>query len=247
MASRKIINEFAGAVFSMNAKRMRDILSQNEITEEDLCALEGLSIPVPIYALTRCWELVLNDNWNKKVMPKIRAARRRNQEVKDLFVSQFNINFDSLVIPFKDFSEADFYKCDYNETTEECLGFWNIGNLYKNCREIDLLLYESAVKFDFERTEELLMQGANPLAYIYDEDQSTLPTDEKERENFLDIHGSQLLSLIEMEDSYLACQLQHYCLKYVEDYNYNAKDIRDLFGFTAHELMFELLLKYIKD
>jgi hypothetical protein len=106
--------------------------------------------------------------------------------------------------------------------------------LTKGVREIDLMLFYHAERFDFVETKKLLELGANPSACI-DEDSD-----------------SYLLFRIGSECSYLlTCQIWFRYELFDENGYYPYCDIDDMFGdllgLAAHEEMYDLLKAYSKE
>jgi hypothetical protein len=125
----------------------------------------------------------------------------------------------------------DFFYCEDPSNKEEVWMEPIQNYLTKGVREIDLMLFYHAERFDFAETKKLLNIGANPNICI-DEDRD-----------------SYLFSRIENECSYLlTCQIWFRYELFDKNGYYPYCDIDEMFGdllgLAAHEEMYKLLEPY---
>lgn len=243
MNTQKIID----AVVLMRPEELFAILDGKPMPESLLKDVGGFTIPVPIYYFTKCWEYLLKDPWQKKVQKMVNVAKKNNLKIKDYFKESCGIDLDTIEIPFKKFSYEDFYKADVDQTTYEVCGFKSYDDMIAHNILLDCQLYEASEKFDFIKTEELLKQGANPSADIYDGDLSKIPADPEEREEFMFHYATHAWERISDEESFLCCELQdivlsNECCSKTEWHHHS-----DLISWTAHAMMENLLKKYIRE
>ncbi len=178
----------------------------------------------PIQLIIRCWEIALDNekSWTKEVQPIIKRRIANRNRLKQYLCSKHGmpmptIDFYSSPIPFFRDMPEDSY--------DDVFGCDKAAVL-KAHKEIDAELFVAVNKFDFEAVERLLESGANP------------------KERFQEVDDYNCFDRIGAECSYLAMELdvvEHHANLPLYITNTN---LLDLFGFAAHESMYQLLEKY---
>ena len=189
-----------------------------------LCKEAG-ALPYPLHYITICWDIILGylDEWKEEFQPVLRKRKEENEKFMAFFRG---LGLDMSSVPFADYCDV-FYCDEPDASVEECLCETEEYLKGLGLRDIDIELACCVEKFQFERAEQLLKQGADPLknrSEIDDEDVNCATRVEKEIE-FLYSFG---------QDAVLGKR----GIGNVES------DLCDLFGLAAHEKMDHLLQEY---
>lgn len=214
-------NKFLTATFRTNAEKFFQLADNGCFTDKltEDCHLLG-DVAFPLYYITICWDIILcgYDEWNDDVRPQLYKKKLDNDRIKEFFINR-HLNMDS--IPFENYTRYFFCK-EKDATVDDCLGQTKEELMAKRHREVDIDLYCSAEKFDFENVARLIKGGANP--------KHRFPGD------------CECLDRITSECSFLEVQLKGAMFdpKYQIDYE---QDIPDLIGLAAHTKMERLLTK----
>ena len=134
------------------------------------------------------------------------------------------LSLDITGIPFSDYWNV-FYCDNPDATVEDCLCTTEDELKKKGFRDIDIELACCVYKFQFERVEQLLEQGADPIK------------DWSEDENLT------CVTIIYNEDQLLYTEMTEKMLGR-EDLDDFEPDLCDLFSLAAYEKMSHLLDKY---
>lgn len=149
------------AVFNIRPDDLQKIYDSGNFDNNLIDNIGGCRCLLPIYYITKLWDLALNDGtWNPKLQLQLDDANRRNELLKDFWKKQYSINIDELTIDFS------LYACDYQEGDIVLFGRDDIEDM-KNAGtpEIDIDLYRSAMLFNYDETERLLQSGADGQAF----------------------------------------------------------------------------------
>lgn len=239
------MKDFIEAVFLMRPEKLFSLLDGKPMPESLLTDVGGFTIPVPIYYFTKRWEYQLKDPWQKKVQKKVNIAKKNNLIIKDYFKDSCGIDIDTIEIPFNNFSWEDFQKADVEQTTYEVCGFKSYDDMVAHNRLLDCQLFEAVEKFDFIKAEELLKQGASPKAYIFTENLNLIPTDPEEREEFMFRNAIHAWDRVSNESAFLCCELQDIVVNNEHCNKTRFYHHSNLISWAAHEMMEDLLKKYI--
>ncbi len=181
-------------------------------------------IPIPVYYISKCWEICLNHDFSESFNPIFQKNYENAKKILALFKEKLGVQ--EVEIPFSKISSACWALEDDSE--EDILEGKKADFISKGIREIDLDLYTAVQKMDFQKAEELLKNGANPHYKHYGEDDGDL----------LDLCGA--------ECSYQAtCQAGEIIRS--PGWFKNAIDeeeIGNIFRWAANEKMYEILNKY---
>lgn len=223
---QEIINhQIVNAVYNIDAERFFELVSKHEFDPElleDIHFANG--VPCPIHWITQCWEIALGDaeDWKQDYRETISERIEQNLKIKRFFEEYLHVQFKPI----------DFYNTDFwffrAERDDDFDTFFAepIEYMLNHYRTMDLNLFMSVHKFDFEETELLLESGANPTLMIDEEAHSCI-------------------DLIETECSYLEIELNSiiFGIRTVSIYQ-NCTYLIDLLGLAANTRMYNLLSKY---
>ena len=148
---------------------------------------------------------------------------KSNDKFKSFFAG---LGLDMTGIPFSEYWYA-FYCDDPNDTVEECLDMTEDELKKMGFRDIDIELACCVNKFQFDRVEKLLEQGADPVKNRTDEE------DEYD----------DCVTRIYREVQFLYSEMTEKMLG-KEILGSFERDLRDLLSLAAHEKMDHLLDKY---
>lgn len=127
-------------------------------------------IPIPVYYISKCWEICLNQSFSESFNP---IAQKNYENVKKILTYfKEKLGVQEIEITFSKISSACWALENDNE--EDILECKKIDFISKGVREIDLDLYIAVQKMDFQRTEELLKKGASPHYKHYGESDGDL-------------------------------------------------------------------------
>ena len=182
-------------------------------------------IPIPVYYISKCWEICLNHDFSASFNPIVQKNYENAKKI--LALSKEKAGVQEIEIPFSKISSACWALED--DTDEDILEGKKTDFISKGIRKIDLDLYIAVQKMDFQKAEELLKNGANPHYKHYGSD------------------GGDLLDLCGAECSYQAtCQAGEIIRS--PGWFRNAIDeeeIGNIFRWAANEKMYEILNTYL--
>jgi hypothetical protein len=170
-----------------------------------------------------------DDDWRDKSKALAEKRKTQTMQMLDYWRAELGKRIIKRTMEYNQFWNCFF--CEDPNNKEEVWMEPIQNYLTKGIREIDLMLFYHAERFDFAETKKLLNMGANPNACI-DED-------------------SYLLDRIVKECSYLLnCQIWFRYELFDEKGYYPYRDIDEMFddllGLAAHEEMYKLLEPYSK-
>ena len=153
------------AVASNDVDEVRTLIVQDECKAiiEDI----GLfSRPFPLHYVTLCYAAIWRDADDWKDKEWANAAKNSTDVMIEFWKEYYGV--DSFPrIKYRTYCEDDFYCAWDDETDEDILFKPKSEFIALGKREIDLDLYCAVERFQFDKVEELLKQGANPRAEIY--------------------------------------------------------------------------------
>ena len=223
---RKKTKDIIKAVYEIDLERFQSLHGENN----DVLSLckDSEDLPYPLHFITICWDIILGywDEWKEEYKPTLKKRKEENDKFKSFFAG---LGLDMTGIPFSDYWYA-FYCDDPKDTVEDCLDMTEEELKKKGFRGIDIELACCVNKFQFDRVEELLEQGADPIKNRTDE--------EDEYDDCVTrIYREVQFLYSEMTDKMLGKEgLEHF-----------ERDLEELFGLAAHEKMDHLLDKYYLD
>lgn len=218
-------NELIEAVFNIDDKRFFKLVADGRLNESILKDIKFFySTPLPLYYITICWDYILKDynEWKEEYRDIVYKRKCQNDCINKFFINQYGLDMSD--IPFSNYCDY-FYSQPKDATVEDCLWETKDNLMSQGVKEIDIELYCSVVKFDYEQVENLLQCGANPRTWIPCEGEY------------------QCLDRIWTECSFLELELDKVIMgsSYVIDYE---TDLMYLIGLAAHEKMGDLLGQY---
>lgn len=220
---RKNTKEIVKAVFEINFDRFQPFYGDNN----DVLSLckDSKDLPYPLHFITICWDVILGywDEWKEEYKPILKKRKYENDKFKSFFSG---LGFDMSEIPFSDFGEC-FYCEEPDATVKDCLCETEEYLKKLGLSDIDIELACCVEKFQFDKAEQLLGQGADPL------------------KNRSEVDGEVVdcVTRIGNEIDFLYSFLQDTVLG-KEGMVGIESDLCNLFGLAAHEKMDHLLDKY---
>ena len=214
--------EVAKAVFDIDYDRFISLESDSDKILY-LCN-NSEDLPYPLHFITICWDIIFGyvlDEWKEEYKTIVSKRKAEN----DKFIAFFRrFGLEMTGIPFLEY--WDIFYCDEPEATvEDCLDLTEDQLKKKGFRDIDIELACCVNKFLFERVEQLLKQGGDPLK------------DWSENEHYTCV--TRIYSEIQFILSYFVGKILG-----KEKLDNCERDLCDLFCLTAHEKMNHLLDKY---
>ena len=230
----KVSNKLLEACLFSDLEGIKEGLK--EITDKS--ALEDVnlySIPTPLYHLTLLNQMVFDtEYWTDLVDDKQKVVvwmEERTKSVIDFWKEYYGV--EELPQPkYEDYTIDDFFCAMLEDDDEDILDAPKDVLIQRGCREIDLDLYLATDRFQFNKAETLLMQGANPSAPL-------LRCEDSE-------YGEQACGRIDIEISFLALELFPVYREVLvgESPELRDNDYRDLLGLAEHVKMSKLFEKY---
>lgn len=221
---RKKLKEIVKAVYEIDFDRFQSLCGDNN----DVLSLcnDSEDLPYPLHFISICWGIIFGyvlQEWKEEYKAVVRKRKVENDKFKSFFAG---LGFDMSEIPFSEYWYS-FY-CDAPEdTVEECLDMTEDELKKMGFRDIDIELACCVNKFQFEKVEQLLEQGADPLKDWAEED---------------DEHQTcvtRIYSEIQFIYSYFVGKILGN--EKLDDFE---RELYGLFNLAAHEKMNHLLDKY---
>lgn len=219
--------ELIEAVFNIDDKRFFKLVADGRLNESVMKDINFFYSPsLPLHYITICWDYILKDynEWKEEYRDIVYKRKCQNDKIKNFFINQYGLDMSD--IPFSNYCDY-FFSQPEDATVEDCLGETKDNLISQGFKEIDIDLYCSVVKFDYEQVEHLLQCGANPRIWIPCEGED------------------QCMDRIGTECSFLDIELDHIVMGRSYDTDLYV-DMQYLIGLAAHEKMYDLLLKYDK-
>lgn len=221
---RKKLKEIVKAVYEIDFDRFQSLCGDNN----DVLSLfnDSEDLPYPLHFITICWDIIFGyvlEEWKEEYKVVVRKRKTENDKFKSFFSG---LGLDMTEIPFSNYWEC-FY-CDAPEdTVEECLDMTEDELKEMGFRDIDIELACCVNKFQFEKVEQLLEQGADPIKNRTDEE------DEYD----------DCVTRIYREVQFLYTEMKEKMLGR-EGLGHFERDLEELFCLAAHEKMDHLLDKF---
>ena len=127
-------------------------------------------IPIPVYYISKCWEICLNHDFSASFNPIVQKNYENVKKILALFKEKAGLQ--EIEIPFSKIGSACWSFED--DIEEDILEGKKTDFIYKGIREIDLDLYIAVQTMNFQKAEELLKNGANPHYKHYGESDGDL-------------------------------------------------------------------------
>lgn len=160
---KQYVYDIEKALFYNDYDRAVKLLSSERFTPDlllDTGDFKEFNLEMPIYFITRLWNEILPGNWG--IAQKDVDEKKPNlQRINNYFETVYHIDMSQEIDMMKyrkaipdvgaDDEQESIY--DLDEPKESWIA--------KGFREIDIDLYSSAIRFDFDEVERLLIMGAN--------------------------------------------------------------------------------------
>ena len=216
--------DVAKAVFDIDYDRFMSL--ENDANNILSICKDSEDLPYPLHFITICWDIIFGyvlEEWKEEYKEIVRKRKVEN----DKFIAFFRrLGLDMTKIPFPNYWK-EFYCYDPEDTIEDCLDMTEDELKKKGFRDIDIELACCVNKFQFEKVEQLLEQGADPLkdwAEDDDEHQTCVTRIYSEIQFIYSYFVSKILGKEELDDF--------------------ERELCNLFCLAAHEKMDHLLDKY---
>lgn len=230
----KVSNQLLRACLFSDLEGIKD--GVKEISDRSVLDDVNLySIPTPLYHLTLLNQMVFDtEYWTDIDDDKQEAVawmEERTKCVIDFWREFYGV--DELPQPkYEDYTIDDFFCAMLEDDDEDILDAPKDAFIQHGCREIDVDLYLATNRFQFNKAEALLKQGANPCAEL------------KYNENQYDVDWAY--HRIGAEVVFLALELLPL---YKEAFDgqtptLHGEEYRDLLGLAEHVKMEKLFEKY---
>lgn len=164
----KVSNQLLEACLFSDLEGIKEGLK--EITDKS--ALEDVnlySVPTPLYHLTLLNQMVFDTEYWTDIDEDKQAAvawmEERTKRVIDFWLEYYGVE-EIPPVQYEKYTEDDFFRAWLEDDDEEILDAPREAFIQHGCREIDLDLYLATDRFQFNKAETLLMQGANPCAEL---------------------------------------------------------------------------------
>lgn len=165
----KVSNQLLRACLFSDLEGIKDGLK--EVSDRSVLEDVNLySIPTPLYHLTLLNQMVFDtEYWTDIDDDKQEAVawmEERTKCVIDFWREFYGV--DELPQPkYEDYTIDDFFCAMLEDDDEDILDAPKESYIQHGCREIDIDLYLAADRFQFDKAEDLLRQGANPCAELH--------------------------------------------------------------------------------
>lgn len=164
----KVSNQLLEACLFSDLEGIKEGLK--EITDKSALQDVNLySIPTPLYHLTLLNQMVFDtEYWTDIDDDKLEAVawmEERTKRVVDFWREYYGVE-ELPPVQYEKYTEDDFFRAWLEDDDEEILDAPREAFIQHGCREIDIDLYLATDRFQFNKAETLLMQGANPCAEL---------------------------------------------------------------------------------
>ena len=224
------------AVASNDVEQTRALITKDEcksIIDDTALFLR----PFPLHYVTLCYEAIWRDADERKDKEWALAVQNSTNAMIEFWKEYYGVDGFPR-IEYHIYNE-DFY-CAWDDETDEDILFKPKSEFIAfGKREIDLDLYCAVERFQFDKVEELLKQGANPLAEIYD----------GLNDNDVNFDFWSAIERIVQEVGFLRCEVTGFMHQLFSKQAYwilGEELFRNILGLAAHLEMFALLKKYEK-
>ncbi len=230
----KVSNQLLRACLFSDLEGIKDGLK--EVSDRSVLEDVNLySIPTPLYHLTLLNQMVFDtEYWTDIDEDKQEAVawmEERTKRVIDFWLEYYGVE-EIPPVQYEKYTEDDFFRAWLEDDDEDILDAPKDAFIQHGCREIDVDLYLATNRFQFNKAEALLKQGANPCAEL------------KYNENQYDVDWAY--HRIGAEVVFLALELLPL---YKEAFDgqtptLHGEEYRDLLGLAEHVKMEKLFEKY---
>lgn len=208
----KLIN----AVYRIDVDEVRTLVDDRQFRDvaNDIGLLDE---PFPLYYITLCHSVALAEDYINDRMPRVLKLRQRCDDMMHIWRRKYK-RMDEEIVYNRYW--IDFSCASQDSTFEEA--FWCEESEVQNgeARQIDLDLALAVKKFDFKKTERLLLDGANKDLIIDD--------------------GS-LYDMIESELNFFCSEVTLLRQELDKNEVVTSREIGDLIGWAAYVKMYKLL------
>lgn len=150
---------------------------------EDKSLIEDIRLfskPTPLYHLTlysqMVWDPVFWGYEGREAGGMIKWMKGRTAEVLEFWKGYLGVEeFDEP--NYQQYAGMDYLAADNDESDEDILEGKREDFIAQGCREIDIDLYLATNRFEYNKAEALLQQGANPYVELCSEPESDFPGD----------------------------------------------------------------------
>ncbi len=218
------------AVLQVDADRFIQFVEMKELPMSLLSDTQLISdVNFPLHYITMCWDSFLrnDDEFTDEFKGVLSRKKQENDRIKDCFENAFG--FQMIGLPYTDY--RDCYYCLDPEDTIEDLILESEGDLLEQgYKQMDIDLFCSIHKMDFETTKHLLETGANP--------ETVFDTDDEDYNNGW--------GWIRYERDYL---YERICEKFNGNgiMPFERYEVEELIAYAAYERMYDLLKPYVKE
>ncbi len=221
------------AVASNDVDEVRILIKKDECrTILDDIAL--FSRPFPLHYITLCYVAIWRDADEWKDEEWANAVKTSTNKMVEFWEEYYGVDID--YFPHIEYCtyRDDFYCAWEDETDDDILMAPKSKFMELGAREIDLDLYCAVSRFQFGKVRELLMQGANPEAEIFDE----------LNDNLVPFDSYSAIDRIDGEVSFLCCETMDFMRQLFNKQAHwfmGEKLFQDILGLAAHSDMYRLL------
>lgn len=159
------------AVYNLRDEEFRKLVESGNLTKAHMVQnIPGLDFPFSLAQMLKCWGIILADipeETFKKDLKQVGAIRF--QAIASIVNSELHLNLLEVDV---DFSIIQGLYCYDNELFDEESAFDTYEdddylNIVKNTRSIDRDLFVAKCFLNFGQAYELIINGANPYAYMH--------------------------------------------------------------------------------
>ena len=154
------------ACYFMQPDVLAGMIEEGSFDKSLLEDIGGIRCPIPIYYITKLWNLALSEeSWSDTIKPQVADAHKRNMRIADIWLNTFGIDVASLNIEYGN------YACSFKDGGNILIAKDSVLELQKaDIPHIDIDLYRATVFFDYSEVERLLKAGADgQILYNMDE------------------------------------------------------------------------------
>ncbi len=227
--NEEVAIEIVKALFNLNIDKFKNLITEYGLDPYLLKTTPfNDHLYYPIYFISLAWDTYLHSDTfhieNRESFINI------NNQIKEIFINQFKVDFSQEL----DFSEFQLWQDE--DTIETEYSDDELEFIYSSLRDIDIKLYESAMKIKFDKVKECLEQGANPDAIVYIEKIEDYPQREY---SILDE-----IKEYSTDDTALFFSIKDY----LENINeINVSDLHYFFAYVGIQRVYDLMLPYSKE